>query len=338
MRRDREEKVHYKMYKDGKKWVYAGIFVVALSGAGLSASVLAPMAPVQAATTEKNGHYSWDNNPSVLQKAIDGGYFVDATPGDKLSTVTLESDDQIQKFMDAHLKLTLDGNEWYISPATDYTKVDLDTALAGMGFPSDQVLSDPTTPENEKTILAFIAKSGLFTMNGGDAGDNGGNLKNNLISASTYSFISEDKNQASSSVGHTITGTDYSNIITGSLETNTGITDKDTLLTNGGVIKSENGHLAWDVSNSLTRYHFSDGILSSKLTALKQAALKISESYNSDASNIPAKDQYNINEIPLDFSTAKQVNGKYVFTVNTDDYSTADFIIKLATRDEALLK
>ncbi|WP_164848103.1 MucBP domain-containing protein, partial [Lacticaseibacillus hulanensis] len=322
MQRNHETKLHYKMYKDGKKWVYAGIFAVALSGAAISASVLAPIAPAQAETktetkTEVNVSYPWAGDGTAVKKAIASGNFVDATPDNKLSTVSLNAE-QIKNVVAAHLKLTLDGTKWYISPGPGYTKADLNAVLKGSGFPSDAVLANPTDAANEKTILDYIGKSAMFTMNGGNTGSNGNNMADSIVSASSYSFVTAGGEATSTAA--LIPGTNYANVIAGSLITNSGSKSQKFLLTNGGIIEGTQPTIQWGITDNLANYDFTDDSLSGQLTKLKQAVQKINAEYDADAGNKVVFDQYNKNQIPLDFATAKQVNGRYVFTVNTDDY------------------
>ncbi|WP_054680631.1 KxYKxGKxW signal peptide domain-containing protein [Lacticaseibacillus sharpeae] len=140
-----DAKLHYKMYKSGKRWVYAGLFAVAISGIAVSATVLNPIAPVQATSADTGYKYTGSNDSQVVdqvQKGVADGTVVDLTKTGSSTVQLLQG--QVAEIRAAHMKLTLDGNNWSISAADDQAKTDLDTVLNDIGFPSAAALSNPT--------------------------------------------------------------------------------------------------------------------------------------------------------------------------------------------------
>lgn len=278
MRNNRQDaKVHYKMYKDGKRWVYAGLFAVAISGVAIAPVILNPIAPVHAASTDPGYKYTNADDSNGFVAAIADGTIVDVTPNGAGSVHI--GWQQVDKIRQAHMQLIINGDKWTLSAKDDGARDNLDSVLQSIGFPTDAQLANPTDPANASAILAYLNKSGLTTMNGGTQAL-GGTFGNNIISGNGFNL----SNNGNMSANHNIAGSSYKNILTGSLDTNANAGSAATLITNGGVIKGSN-NLSYTLTDSLANYKFSTGSFTAKMRALKSAVQAIDANYGSDVTN-----------------------------------------------------
>ncbi|WP_056969799.1 KxYKxGKxW signal peptide domain-containing protein, partial [Lacticaseibacillus thailandensis] len=328
-----ETKVHYKMFKSGKKWVIAGIAVAAMVPIMMAPTVLAPLAPVRAAdnsSVDKSAtgllnHYfpgsSWASDE--IKTAVDEGAFIDATPSG-YGTVSIGSPDYVKTIAAAGLRLTINGNTWTISPRDSSKNVELSSVLSSFGVPSASVLAAPTSAANMQTILTYLNGTTLNSMNGGKG----------LTSGFPYSLLSGGEMDMTDNVPFTGATTDgYSAITAGNvtLTNNNSTPTGNVLITDGGSLTGT-GTLPNAIANSISKYQFSTDSLVTTERAIKTAALAIGKQLVANNSTPVAAVAGN-SEIDLDFSKAKAENGTYVFTVDATKLGNLhnDFVFKNAS-------
>ena len=324
-----DEKVHYKLYKDGKNWVAASIATgIAIPVALFSAVFLSPVHEVQATSDDLGYTYTAgqsDLSNSEVADGIKAGTVYDATSNGS-STVKIDNS-EIEKIAAAHLQLTLNGNTWSLSPDSDFVKTSIDTVLTGLGYPTDAV-SDPTSKTNAQSILDYSKKDGLQSVNGGSTAREDGNISwmvTPLISGSSLDMSGNQGgsiNQADTLIGDTGFGA----IIAGSLKVEDSdqapfpTTNAQILLANHGYLNGT-GSIPNGLINQLKQFSFADGSFASSMKRLQSATTQLMGLYSkTDGSAAVSFDQYNAStELDLDFSKAvKDANGDYVFTINSD--------------------
>ncbi|WP_156647333.1 KxYKxGKxW signal peptide domain-containing protein, partial [Lacticaseibacillus manihotivorans] len=324
-----DEKVHYKLYKDGKNWVAASIATgIAIPVALFSAVFLSPVHEVQATSDDLGYTYTAgqsDLSNSEVADGIKAGTVYDATSNGS-STVKIDNT-EIEKIAAAHLQLTLNGNTWSLSPDADFVKTSIDTVLTGLGYPTDAV-SDPTSKTNAQSILDYLKKDGLQSVNGGSTAREDGNISwmvTPLISGSSLDMSGNQGgsiNQADTLIGDTGFGA----IIAGSLKVEDSdqapfpTTNAQILLANHGYLNGT-GSIPNGLINQLKQFSFADGSFASSMKRLQSATTQLMGLYSkTDGSAAVSFYQYNAStELDLDFSKAvKDANGDYVFTINSD--------------------
>ncbi|WP_164508518.1 EAL domain-containing protein [Lacticaseibacillus baoqingensis] len=339
---NKETKVRFKLYKDGKNWVAAGIATaVILPVALFSATLLAPPASVRATSSDAGYVYKGSSDAQVVAQVMQGianGTVYDATPTGS-SSVLVEQQD-IATLAAAHLHLTLNGDRWTISAAKDATKADLNTVLSQVGFPSAAALQNPTAPANMQAILNFVAASGILSVNGGTT-DHPGAVKtswmnNSLISGDDFSMgTTGTLNQSNKPVGSTGYGAVISGILTVPSADNAPMPASKILLTDSGYITGQT-----NIPNTVLDeakaggFTFSDGSMADSLRALKTAVTTIDNSFGS-ATAAATQDQYNSYIYNLDFKTAtRDANGNYVFTLDSSKLNaTTQYSLNFTNKD-----
>lgn len=258
MAKNGETKVHYKMYKDGKRWVTAGIYVVAMTGFGLSAVALSPMqtpvAAVDVATQQ------------AMQKVGDEPGVFDITPGGK-SSISVPDYYDAQHLASWNLQLILNGDTWTVRPAKNFVKADMGTVLEGMGFPSAEALENPTTPENQAVILDYLKNNGLNAMNGVSNEVQGANIQNTVISGAGL----QNSNGSTISGSRKINGTDYTAIVSGNVTGGNNGQNGKILVANGGVLTGKNSLPGGFLEGIPQHYAFADGSMADSILQLKDA-------------------------------------------------------------------
>jgi hypothetical protein len=324
-----DEKIHYKLYKDGKNWVAASIVTgIAIPVALFSAAFLSPVHGVQATSNDPGYSYTAGSSDAVNQQVADGikaGTVYDATPKGNTSGVVI-NEQQVQALADAHMQLTLNGNNWTISPDSNYSKIDLDTVLSGLGYPTAAV-NDPTSKVNAQAIIDYLKDGNLQSVNSGTTTREDGNISwmhTPLISGSSVD-MSGDQGGTVNATDKLIGNTGFGAIISGSLKLE-GINSAPFPTTNAKILLANHGYLQgtnvipWGVTNQISQFAFADGSFADAMAKLQTATKQLMGVYSavdgSDAVEIGQDSSDNVN---LDLSkAARDANGDYVFTIDAD--------------------
>lgn len=317
-----DEKVHYKLYKDGNNWVTASIATgIAIPVALFSAAILSPMQGVQA-TSNDSGYVFAGQHQSRGEATFAAGFangtLYDATEKTS-STVTMEPA-LVTAAEKAGMRITIKDDQWQIGPKGNANKVNFDQVLAGISFPTTAQLDDPTAPSNISAILTFMRSNGLLTVNGGNATPTYNGIKNGLISGSGVIMPATTRLTTNEA---TIGTTGYNAIISGPLSkmgADWGTVTTNTLVADGGTIQGS-GAIPNSLVDSLSKFHFTDGSMANEMRALKAAVVKI-DAYlatKATAQSVQTADPEDGGGMLLDFTKADRDDaGDYVFTVDSN--------------------
>ncbi|WP_155288063.1 KxYKxGKxW signal peptide domain-containing protein, partial [Lacticaseibacillus zhaodongensis] len=306
MQRNRDVKLHFKMYKDGKRWMVAGLFVVAMSGVAIAPAVLSPMVPVNASSSDSNysnSNANYKNFQDTVKNAIASGNFVDETKDGSSSVHFDES--ELQAIVQGHLKLIVKDDSWTIVPTTGYQKASLGDALKG--YPTEQ-LKDPTNPANAAIILDYLKSHGPIT--------NGGNTTGKYMTAPIISTDGFEIGNSNQTGGLAQTGT---NIVEGNLVagTNTNNFGGGVLITGNGAVSGQ-GALPSQIPAAISdkKLQFSSDSVKTQAEQLSTAAAQIADTLTkSDASTKLAPQNGGFS---IDTSKAKKDSqGNYVYTIDS---------------------
>ena len=301
-----DEKVHYKLYKDGKNWVAASIATgIAIPVALFSAAFLSPIQGVQA--TSNDPEYTNLNADGVngeitnlILQGIKSGQFYDATV--KGSSSVQINAAMLRDVYRAGDVLTLKDNQWEISSLKE-KKVDFDTVLSQLGLPN------PSSGTN--SILSALGAGGILTMNGGNEQDVWGGITNTIVSGDGI-VTGGDTKLSSTDTSKTIGQSPYTDIVSGPL-TNLGNNSDNRsykiLVADGGTLQGTD-RLSDVLTADIDSYSFTDGSMSDTMAQIKSAVETINQKISQE--DVPTSAATD-----LDFSKAtKDADGNYVFKVD----------------------
>ncbi|WP_164509991.1 KxYKxGKxW signal peptide domain-containing protein, partial [Lacticaseibacillus porcinae] len=333
-----DEKVHYKLYKDGKNWVPASMATgIAIPVALFSAAFLSPNQGVQATSDDKGYSYpevaveaNWAPDVAkILPDAFKDGELYDATVNGH-SSVTVNGD-QMKIIEAAGMKLTLKDDRWELAPASDRNKVDFNTVLQGIGFPTAAIAAvngGATDGQDIQTIISFVQSHGIQTMNGGVTSSTNGGVQNTLLSGSGLDMGGSRNVSATTKP---IGSTKYSSIVSGPLNKlgpDNGSPAGNTLIADGGTLQGTTS-LPNSLVDVCNRFDFTDGSFAQAMGSLRNAVEKINSYLTTVSSpdSVQVKDQYDQGLGHFDFSKATQdSNGDYIFVLNSDAFTPAGML------------
>lgn len=271
-----DEKVHYKLYKDGKNLVAASIATgIVIPVALFYAAILSPTQGVEATSNDSNYVTSYGANAqisSLIAQGIKSGRYYDETTRGT-SSVRFNAQ-QLQEIYDAGYVLTVKDNQWEISAPND-KKVNFDTVLSQMGLPNADSDTD--------TFLASLANAGILTMNGGNEQNVNSGIENTLVSGDGIVTNGNTKLSAPD-VTKTIGQSSYTDVISGPL---TGLGEGslaqsfNTLVADGGTLQGT-GNLPNGLTSIVDKYSFTDGSMAQTIQNIKAKVEALNQSINSE--------------------------------------------------------